>query len=271
MKTKLLFPTVVIFLCGLQAITAQTSPPATTPKISETISKNSEQITDKTQIPRARREQAYIKLLEGQRFIWNLSPTRSKSGMENSARMAKQSLQKAVELDPTLAEAYTALAELSKNTPPYNIDESILLANIAIKIDKDNFGGHQILAQLYTFKSQLNRGNLDSNQTQKAIAEWKEIGATVPAPNPERMKVLPPEKKSFIANFKNELFGLYPLTIDKDGVLMTDDFDKTKFELIDQVIKNEGDINASQIPKSLTTIISQQKSEVDKTPQSSQK
>jgi len=73
------------------------------------------------------------------------------------------------------------------------------------------------------------------------------------------MKVLPPEKKSFIANFKNELFGLYPLTIDKDGVLMTDDFDKTKFELIDQIIENQGDINASQIPKSLTTVISQQK------------
>ncbi|MDQ3061576.1 MAG: hypothetical protein M3R14_01775, partial [Acidobacteriota bacterium] len=51
--------------------------------------------------------------------------------------------------------------------------------------------------------------------------------------------------------------------IDKDGVLMTDDFDKTKFELIDQVIENEGDINASQIPKSLTTIISQKKSQTE--------
>jgi len=44
---------------------------------------------------------------------------------------------------------------------------------------------------------------------------------------------------------------------------MTDDFDKTKFELIDQVIENEGDINASQIPKSLTTIISQKKSQTE--------
>ena len=55
----------------------------------------------------------------------------------------------------------------------------------------------------------------------------------------------------------NELFGSYPLTIDKDGVLMTDDFDKTKFELIDQIIENEGVLNESQIPKSLTTVISQ--------------
>ena len=47
------------------------------------------------------------------------------------------------------------------------------------------------------------------------------------------------------------------MTIDKDGVLMTKDFDKTKFELIDQVIENQGDIMVNQIPQALTTIISQ--------------
>ncbi len=38
---------------------------------------------------------------------------------------------------------------------------------------------------------------------------------------------------------------------------MTDDFDKTKFELIDQIIENKGEISASQIPKSVTPVISQ--------------
>lgn len=97
----------------------------------------------------------------------------------------------------------------------------------------------------------------NSDYVEKAKEQLQIIGSTVPAPDPSRMKVLPPEKKSFFANFKNELFGVFPLTIDKDGVLMTDDFDKTKFELIDQIIVNEGDISASQIPKSLTTVISQ--------------
>ena len=46
------------------------------------------------------------------------------------------------------------------------------------------------------------------------------------------------------------------MTIDKNGVLMTKKFDKKKFELIDQVIENEGDIRKSQIPKALTTVIS---------------
>ena len=78
------------------------------------------------------------------------------------------------------------------------------------------------------------------------------------------MKVLPPEKESFMQNFKNELFGIYPLTIDKNGVLMTDDFDKEKFELIDQIIENEGDLQASQIPKALTTVISVRRPEQTK-------
>lgn len=95
----------------------------------------------------------------------------------------------------------------------------------------------------------------NSDYVEKAKEQLQLIGATVPEPNPERMQVLPPEKKSFFANFKVQLFGIYPLTIDKDGVLMSDDFDKTKFELIDQIIENQGEISAAQIPKSLTTVI----------------
>lgn len=81
------------------------------------------------------------------------------------------------------------------------------------------------------------------------------MGATVPAPNPGRDKVLPPEDVSFFQNFKNQFFGIYPMTIDKDGVLMSKDFDKEKFELIDQIIENSGDIYINQIPKALTTVI----------------
>jgi len=96
----------------------------------------------------------------------------------------------------------------------------------------------------------------NSDYVEKAKEQLQLMGATIPPPNPERLKALPPEKKSFFANFKNQFFGIYPLTIDKNGVLMTDNFDKTKFELIDQIIENQGDLTASQIPKSLTTVIS---------------
>ena len=45
---------------------------------------------------------------------------------------------------------------------------------------------------------------------------------------------------------------------------MTRNFDKEKFELIDQIIENEGDLQASQIPKALTTVISVRRSEQTK-------
>jgi outer membrane assembly lipoprotein YfiO len=102
----------------------------------------------------------------------------------------------------------------------------------------------------------------NSEYVEKAKEQLQLIGATVPPPNPERMKVMPAEDASFFQNFKNQLFGIYPMTIDKDGVLMTKDFDKTKFELIDQIIENQGDILQNQIPQSLTTVISQRQAAV---------
>jgi outer membrane protein assembly factor BamD len=97
----------------------------------------------------------------------------------------------------------------------------------------------------------------NSDYVEKSKEQLQLLGASVPEPNPERKNILPPEDKSFFQNFKNELFGVYPMTIDKNGVLMTKDFDKTKFELIDKIIENQGELNSAEIPKALTTIISQ--------------
>ena len=96
----------------------------------------------------------------------------------------------------------------------------------------------------------------NSDHVKKSKEQLELIGAKVPEPDPKKLKQLPPKKTSFFNNFKNQFLGLYPLTIDKNGVLMTKKFDKSKFELIDQVIKNQGDLKGSQIPKSLTTVIS---------------
>ena len=95
----------------------------------------------------------------------------------------------------------------------------------------------------------------NSDLVKKAKEQLELIGAEIPVPDPKKMKMLTPEKKSFFSSVKNSFLGVYPLTIDKNGVLMTKKFDKTKFELIDQVIENQGDLKSSQIPKSLTTIV----------------
>ena len=144
------------------------------------------------------------------------------------------------------------------------MDEALFKLAVTYQVEEET-------DQAARYFQQLVRDYPNSDYVEKSKEQLQLIGAEVPQANPERTKVLPPEKKSFIANFKNELFGLYPLTIDKDGVLMTDDFDKTKFELIDQIIENQGDINASQIPKSLTTVISQQKPAAQVQPQAQQK
>ena len=103
------------------------------------------------------------------------------------------------------------------------------------------------------------------------VAESKKqlelIGATIPEANPDRKAVLPPEQASFFQNVKNQFFGIYPMTIDKNGVLMTKDFDREKFELIDQIIENQGDILVNQIPNAFTTVISQRQAAPQTAPQ----
>ena len=97
----------------------------------------------------------------------------------------------------------------------------------------------------------------NSDYVEKSKEQLELIGASVPDARSDRATVLPAEKVGFLENFKNQFFGIYPMSIDKDGVLMTKDFDKEKFELIDQVIENQGDILSNQIPQALTTVISQ--------------
>ena len=48
---------------------------------------------------------------------------------------------------------------------------------------------------------------------------------------------------------------------------MTHNFSKEKFEMIDQIIENQGDILANQIPKALTTVIKQGNPQPKPTPQ----
>jgi tetratricopeptide (TPR) repeat protein len=132
---------------------------------------------------REKREQALVKLLEGQRYIWNMS--RSRAPVASDARSAKQALQKAVELDPNLDEAYTAMSEvawLSWQSAPNmgDLDESEMLANIAIKLNRNNYGAHLRLAWIYTIKSGIRDNNLDKASTEKAITHWKEIARLDP-------------------------------------------------------------------------------------------
>lgn len=137
---------------------------------------SSSQISD----PRVRRELALAKLLEGQRYMWKSYRLQTQAGKTSQMRLAKPSFESAIELDPTLAEGFTALAELAVALPPGDLEGAIKLASQAIKVNPDNFGGHRLLARFFTIKSRLNDGPVDKLFADKAEVEWREVARLDP-------------------------------------------------------------------------------------------
>ncbi|HTH36983.1 MAG TPA: tetratricopeptide repeat protein [Pyrinomonadaceae bacterium] len=124
---------------------------------------------------RSAREQALTKLFEGQRHMWQAQRLRTQAGRLNAYRLAQSAFENAVAVDPTLAEAFTALAELAVTLPPGNIDTAIEFARSAVKLNPQNYGGQRMLARLCTIKSRLNNGKLDEEFADRAAAAWKDV------------------------------------------------------------------------------------------------
>ncbi|HEV8591962.1 MAG TPA: tetratricopeptide repeat protein [Pyrinomonadaceae bacterium] len=140
------------------------------------VAMNKTASADGDDVSRDKREQAYAKLLEGQRYLWSADRLRSQAGLSATFRLAKAAFQRAVELDPTLAEGYTALAEVAVREERGDLDEAISLSTIAAKIEPDNFGARRMLARLYTLKSGLGGSDIiDKPLAEKAIGEWKQV------------------------------------------------------------------------------------------------
>ncbi len=127
------------------------------------------------------RQQAYAKLLEGQRYVfWSGDRARSRVGRQDNARLAREAFHRSVELDPMLSEGYTALAELAINVQPQDTDEAIQLANLATRVNPNSFGARRLLARLYSFQSRFVSGPFDAEAAQKAITEWKQVARLDP-------------------------------------------------------------------------------------------
>ena len=157
--------------------------------------------------------------------------------------------------------AQSRYREIIQNYPNFSFaDEALYKLAVTYMVEEET-------DQAARYFQRIVRDFPNSEWVDKSKEQLQNIGATVPEANPERMNILPPEGQSFFANFKNQLFGIYPMTIDKNGVLMTKDFDKEKFELIDQIIENQGDIFSNQIPNALTTVISQRTPQPQPQPQ----
>src|SRR5205085_2352201 len=136
--------------------------------------------------PRERRARAYVKLLEGQRY---LSSAAQVGGMTRETITSAQSaLKEAGELDPTLAEAHTALAEIAF----FFLDDLTTAereANAATQIDHDNFGAHRLLARVYSIKAGLDEDKVDRAAVERAIKELSEV-VRLDANDPEALALL---------------------------------------------------------------------------------
>ena len=119
---------------------------------------------------RERRAQAYAKLLEGQRYL--MSSRRSRSS-ERSLQSAREAFAQAAQLDPALAEAHTALAELAFFRE--DLEQAEREATAAIRINRDNFGAHRLLSRIYVLRSGLPEGKIDRTAADRAINELQEV------------------------------------------------------------------------------------------------
>jgi tetratricopeptide (TPR) repeat protein len=157
-----------------------TSPTANPAKLSELLAKKLDSIDLSSEAPRETREKAYAAMMDAQRYIWRLNYQRSQSARLTAINTARASLQKALDYEPRLAEAYVALAEMSVIASPSDLDEAIALASLAIRFNKDSLGGHKLLARLFTRKSGLIGTSFDPLLGTKAIGEWAEVARLDP-------------------------------------------------------------------------------------------
>lgn len=135
-------------------------------------------------VSRERRAQAYAKLLEGQRYL-----VAARSGLltQRVLEQARAAFAQAIERDPSLAEAHTAIAEIAFYTE--NAEQAMREATAAVRIDKDNSGARRILSRLYSIgaiaRTQPEAGSAGNNNSgnsrvdpqaiDNAVAQLREV------------------------------------------------------------------------------------------------
>ena len=84
------------------------------------------------------------------------------------------------------------------------------------------------------------RNHPTSEFAEKAAAQLEAIGAPKPAADPKALNKLPPEKRGMLSRFTTQVFGANPITVDKNGVLISKDSKESS--LIDVIIDNKGSL-----------------------------
>lgn len=97
------------------------------------------------------------------------------------------------------------------------------------------------------YYQQVARDWPNSEFAEKAKDQLNKIGAPIPDPDPIKQKMPPRERPGTMQKVMTEVLGTVNLTINKNGVLINKD-DKSGNDLIDIVLRNQGEIPSSQMP-----------------------
>jgi tetratricopeptide (TPR) repeat protein len=154
-------------------------PPSSDP-ISEILETRAKGLPAGFRASPADREMAFVRMFEGQRYLWRLKRLQSRTGRATTADRARKAFVEALGFDPRMAEGYTALAELALAAESPDAEEGFKLASMAVNVDPKNFGGQRILALLATLKSGFNSASADKKTVAAAVEEWKKVVAIDP-------------------------------------------------------------------------------------------
>ncbi|MEP6944449.1 MAG: tetratricopeptide repeat protein [Acidobacteriota bacterium] len=124
---------------------------------------------------RSNREVAYVNLFEAQRLLNAAERRPDRSDIDPNTELARQALLRSIKADPSIAEAYTLLGEITISTPPFDIAEGITLARKSIAANPQNFGGRRLLARLVTIKAGIKSSKVSGAAAASAISEWRAL------------------------------------------------------------------------------------------------
>lgn len=99
---------------------------------------------------------------------------------------------------------------------------------------------------------QLVREHPNSEHVEKATEQLNVIGAAVPEADPKAKLKPPPERPGMMRNLTNEIFGIQPVTVNKNGILISRD-NKEGTDLIDIAIARGGVLPDSTMPQAPRT------------------
>jgi len=86
----------------------------------------------------------------------------------------------------------------------------------------------------------------------KAKEQLEVIGAAVPEPDPRALQRLPRESPGFMKTLTTEIFGVYPVTVNKNGILISKEKNEGG-DLIDIAIARGGQLPDSSTPQAPRT------------------